>query len=1004
NIYLVLLIHEVARPEPNILLQANLRVLHYGLHQAPRAWYETLANYLLENSFQRGKIDQTLFIKKQKGDILQVQVYVDDIIFGSTNKELCKAFEKLIKDKFQMSSMGELTFFRFTNVRSASTPIETDKPLLKDLDVKRIFRYLKGKPHLGLWYYKDSTFNLVAYSDSDYAGASLDRKSTKGGCQFLGCRLIYWQYKKKTVVATSSTEAEYVKSFYWQYKFPLPVKIVATIKRIEMALPEDCTAIEEKKKKLPVKDRWQAWRETLILGEFHSNHTSHSLFNSQKEMDHQYPTVAKIPVLDTRKFEQWQFRIQQYLQHEHYALWEVIEFGDSYKVPTNTDPDNATTRKDDEQSGRTVTITTEDMQRKKNDGKARTTLLLSLPDEHHLSFSKFKTAKELWAAILKTFGGNNATKKRKKNLLKKQYGNFKAEGPETLEQTFNRLQVIVSQLQFMDVEVEKDDLNQKFLTSLAPEWLMHTIVWRNKNDLDTMSLDDLYNHLKVYEAKVQKKSNSNSQDMAFISSLGNNNNENGNTACVTTASTAFPTGSVNVATISQDTASAYIASQSNGPQIKFKDINHIDEDDMEEIDIKWSMALLSIRADKFWKRTGKKISIQGSDVAGFDKSKVECFNYHKMVHFARECKAPRSQKRGRKESYRQGTKAKEKTLKALMAIDGVGWDWSYMANDGEDHALVADEEAPTEFAFMANTESKNLDHLIESRRSDQIKEGVGYNVVPPPAADLYLSPKKDLHGLVYQNLWMTLLLTIVGLRLLRRVQRETTRSQNHTYRSPSHRSGGHRPHGALMRPPLRSVGHRPHGTSMRPSNRPTSHIPHVKTGWKAFAINDSDRSAEVHNYENCYDNEIFNMFTQEEQYTELLEPIPEPHKVPQNDNNVISEDSSVEQSGGTVEQLPANIEETRTKDAANQEVKKDVSSLRYIVLHNWAHDALLESSSSKPHDESSSQLPGFQDPMFPARVYKVEKAMYGLHQAPRAWYGESLGKGRDWKRCRTSSL
>ncbi|GKE94558.1 putative ribonuclease H-like domain-containing protein, partial [Tanacetum coccineum] len=83
----------------------------YGLHQAPRAWYETLANYLLGNEFKRGKIDQTLFIKKQKGDILHVQVYVDDIIFGSTNKELCIEFEKLMKVKFQMSSMGELTFF-----------------------------------------------------------------------------------------------------------------------------------------------------------------------------------------------------------------------------------------------------------------------------------------------------------------------------------------------------------------------------------------------------------------------------------------------------------------------------------------------------------------------------------------------------------------------------------------------------------------------------------------------------------------------------------------------------------------------------------------------------------------------------------------------------------------------------------------------------------------------------------------------------------------------------
>nr|GEY74433.1 hypothetical protein [Tanacetum cinerariifolium] len=144
------------------------------------------------------------------------------------------------------------------------------------------------------------------------------------------------------------------------------------------------------------------------------------------------------------------------------------------------------------------------------------------------------------------------------------------------------------------------------------------------------------------------------------------------------------------------------------------DINQIDEDDIEEIDIKWSMALLSMRAYKFWKRTRKKISIQGSDVAWFDKSKVKCFNCHKMGHFARKCRAPRSQERGIKESYRQGTKAEEKTPKALMAIDGVGWDWSYMANEGENHALVADEEAPTEFALMANTESKFLLLLFSS--------------------------------------------------------------------------------------------------------------------------------------------------------------------------------------------------------------------------------------------------------------------------------------------------
>ncbi|GJS20607.1 ribonuclease H-like domain-containing protein [Tanacetum coccineum] len=256
----------------------------YGLHQAPRAWYDTLANYLLCNGFERGKIDQTLFIKRHKGHILLVQIYVDDIIFGSTKKELCDEFEKLMKDKFQMSSMGELTFFlglqvqqkkkgifisqdkyvheilrkfNYSDVKSASTPTDLEKPLVQDGDaadvdehlyrsmigslmyltasrpdimfavcacarfqvslksshllvVKRIFRYLKGKPSLGLWYSKDSPLELVAYTDSDYAGATQDRKSTTRGCQFLGNRLISWQCKKQTIVATSTTEAEYV--------------------------------------------------------------------------------------------------------------------------------------------------------------------------------------------------------------------------------------------------------------------------------------------------------------------------------------------------------------------------------------------------------------------------------------------------------------------------------------------------------------------------------------------------------------------------------------------------------------------------------------------------------------------------------------------------------------------------------------------------------------------------------------------------------------------------
>nr|GFA44299.1 hypothetical protein [Tanacetum cinerariifolium] len=213
----------------------------YGLHQAPKAWYETLSTYLLENRLRRWIINKTMFIKKDKGDILLV--YVDDIIFRSNKKSLCTEFEGLMHKKFQMSSVGELTFFlglQFSLVKTTSTPIETNKALLKDEEaedvdihlyrsmigslmyltasrpnimfavcacarfqvtpkishlyaIKKIFRYLKGQPKLGLWYPRDSSFNLEAFLDSDYAGASLDRKSTTSGCQFLRKRLISWQ-------------------------------------------------------------------------------------------------------------------------------------------------------------------------------------------------------------------------------------------------------------------------------------------------------------------------------------------------------------------------------------------------------------------------------------------------------------------------------------------------------------------------------------------------------------------------------------------------------------------------------------------------------------------------------------------------------------------------------------------------------------------------------------------------------------------------------------------
>ncbi|GJT89338.1 putative ribonuclease H-like domain-containing protein, partial [Tanacetum coccineum] len=351
--------------------------------------------------------------------------------------------------------------------------------------------------------------------------------------------------------------------------------------------------------------------------------------------------ASKVPMLKPGEYELWRMRMEHYIQMIDYSLWKVIE---------------------NEKAQRRLEL------------KARSTLLMGIPNEHQLKFNKQPPLHKKWqsckAAVEKRFGGNAATNKTQRNLLKQQYENFTASSLEVLDQTFDRLQKPISQLEIHGESISQEDVNQKFLRSLSPEWNTHTIVWRNKPEIDTLSLDDLYNNLKIYEPEVKgtSSSNTNTQNVAFVSSNNiSSTNEAVNTAHgATTASTqATAVNSTIINNLSDAVICTFFASQPNCPQLDNEDLQQIHPDDLEEMDLRWQMAMLTMRARRFLKNTGRKFSMNGTETIGFDKSKVECYNCHKRGHFARECRAPRNQKN---RNIRENT-MKLRLVKAISRAD-----------------------------------------------------------------------------------------------------------------------------------------------------------------------------------------------------------------------------------------------------------------------------------------------------------------------------------------------
>nr|GEY57080.1 hypothetical protein [Tanacetum cinerariifolium] len=329
--------------------------------------------------------------------------------------------------------------------------------------------------------------------------------------------------------------------------------------------------------------------------------------------------------------------------------------------------------------------------------KARGTLLMALLNKDQLKFHSYQDAKLLMKAIEKRYGGNKESKKVQRALLKQQYETFAASSSGTLDQTFDRLQKLISQLEIQDIE--------------------------------TISLDDLYNNLKIYEPELTGSSSTsqNPQNMTFISSNSANStssiNEADNTAYgVSTAHTQGNTvNSTSIDNLSDAVIYAFLASQPNSPQLAREDLEQIDLDDLEEMDLHWEKAMLTIRARRFIKRTSMNLDINGKKI-GFDMSKVKCFNCHKNGHFARECRAPKNQENRRREYGRKTVTVENPTDNTLIAQDEIGGDNALVENTKKlEKAEKEKDELKLTLKKFQNS-SKSLNNLLESQGNPHQKE------------------------------------------------------------------------------------------------------------------------------------------------------------------------------------------------------------------------------------------------------------------------------------------
>ncbi|GJU64309.1 hypothetical protein Tco_1246144 [Tanacetum coccineum] len=317
---------------------------------------------------------------------------------------------------------------------------------------------------------------------------------------------------------------------------------------------------------------------------------------------------------------------------------------------------------------------------------------MAIPEDHLAKFQKITDAKDMWIAIKSRFGGNDESKKMQKYILKQQFEGFTVTNSDGIHKGYERFQSLLSQLEIHGAGVSTEDANQKFLRSLPSAWLQVSLIMRNKPGMDSLSFDDLYNNLRVFENDVKgsNASSSNLQNVAFVFENTSSTND------VSTACGVSNTSS-HYSKPKQISSYSMLASQSSCPQLDHEDLDQVDEYDLEEMDLKWQVAMISMRIKKFYKKTG---------------------------HFARECRTKEDNRRrdgwnpGNKDGSRTG---KKEESKALVTVDGESVDWTTHSEDDENYAFMASNSSGSDTQVPScSNECKesyaNLKRLYDAQR------------------------------------------------------------------------------------------------------------------------------------------------------------------------------------------------------------------------------------------------------------------------------------------------